>query len=175
MLKLLAIDPSLNRTGIAYADGKTETIEPPKSKQGLERLVWLRDRFWKLLDSYNPQAILLEDYSYGSKGSSIVQIAEWGGVLRMLLHGMVIPVTLVPPASLKLWATGKGNADKTAVLSELVHRAGRTWATTDEAEAWGLLSLGYGYLGTPLVAMPSDRKQAWDKIRWHPVMTEARK
>lgn len=168
-MRLLAIDPSLNQSGIAYGDGRTETVQPGKLT-GTPRLAWLQQQFLCKISNYNPDAVLVEDYSYGSKGSSIVQIAEWGGVLRLLLFGLQVPVTFIPPKCLKQWVTGKGNGDKMAVLSELTHRAGKVWRTTDEAEAWALLTMGYARIGQPILDMPADRNVALKKIAWHPVL-----
>ena len=46
-----------------------------------------------------------------------------------------------PPALLKKFATGKGNAPKPLVVSELTKRYGRVFRSDDEADAYGLLML----------------------------------
>lgn len=56
--------------------------------------------------------IALEGYSYGSKGK-VFHIAENTGVLKYKIHNTGIPLEVIPPTTVKKFATGKGNADKT--------------------------------------------------------------
>ena len=58
--------------------------------------------------------IALEGYSFGSKGK-VFHIAENTGVLKYKIHMTGVPVEVVPPTTVKKFATGKGNADKTAM------------------------------------------------------------
>lgn len=55
--------------------------------------------------------ILIEDYSYGSKGK-VFHIAENCGLLKYLLWKEGYKYTTVAPTVVKKYATGKGNADK---------------------------------------------------------------
>jgi len=55
--------------------------------------------------------IALEGYSFGSRGK-VFHIAENTGVLKYKIHITGIPLEVVPPSSVKKFATGKGNADK---------------------------------------------------------------
>lgn len=64
----------------------------------------------------NPKLIYLEGYSYSSVGNSF-DIAENTGLLKHKLHLMNIEVMLVPPTSLKKFATTKGNATKPAMAA----------------------------------------------------------
>ena len=56
----------------------------------------------------------------------------------------------VSPAQLKKWATGKGNADKTAMLLAAKRGGWRDpeGATDDQADAWWLWTIGHAVLGT---------------------------
>lgn len=47
--------------------------------------------------------------------------------------------TALPPATLKKWTTGKGNADKAAMLEAVERRFGRRCDTHDEADAVALV------------------------------------
>ena len=58
----------------------------------------------------NNSIIFIEGYSFGSKGRAIFQIAENGGILKYRLTGQEYHI--IPPANVKKFATGKGNADK---------------------------------------------------------------
>ena len=55
--------------------------------------------------------IMIEDYSFGSKGK-VFHIAENCGVMKYLLFKHGYTFFTVPPTVVKKFATGKGNADK---------------------------------------------------------------
>ena len=55
--------------------------------------------------------IALEGYSFGSKGK-VFHIAENTGVLKYKIHNTGVPLEVIPPTTIKKFATGKGNADK---------------------------------------------------------------
>lgn len=164
-MKILAIDPSLNGTAICAPNGITWNM-PKTDLNGPERLSALRQALRDTLEAQKPDLVVLEDYSYGSKGRSVINIAEWGGVLRLTLHETGLTVALVPPTSLKAWATGKGNAGKAAVVSEVTLRAGRTFATDDQADAWALWAMASQAYGQPVCKMPADREKALQKVEW---------
>lgn len=54
----------------------------------------------------------IEGYSFGSRGASLTQIAENGGILRYLLWKADIEFNEIAPSSIKKMATGRGNAKK---------------------------------------------------------------
>lgn len=55
--------------------------------------------------------ILIEDYSFGSKGR-VFNLAENCGLMKYLLYKNGYKFFTVPPTVVKKYATGKGNADK---------------------------------------------------------------
>ena len=55
--------------------------------------------------------VFLEGYSYGSTGR-VFHIAENTAILKYNLWDAKIPVEIVPPTTIKKFATGKGNANK---------------------------------------------------------------
>lgn len=55
--------------------------------------------------------IMIEDYSFGSKGK-VFHIAENCGILKYLLYKNNYQFLTAPPTVIKKFATGKGNADK---------------------------------------------------------------
>ena len=60
---------------------------------------------------YDCDQVALEGYSFGSKGK-VFHIAENTGVLKYKFFQKSIPVDIIPPTTIKKFATGKGNADK---------------------------------------------------------------
>lgn len=64
------------------------------------------------LEEYEVDHLVIEGYSYGSKGRSVVDMGENGGILRWKLWNNKISYSEVAPSELKKMATGKGNANK---------------------------------------------------------------
>lgn len=64
-----------------------------------------------LVLKYNCEQVALEGYSFGSKGK-VFHIAENTGVLKYKFFQNSIPVDIIPPTTIKKYATGKGNSDK---------------------------------------------------------------
>lgn len=67
--------------------------------------------------------ILIEDYSYGSKGK-VFHIAENCGILKYLLFKNGYRFFTVPPTVVKKYATGKGNATKEKMYEAFVAETG---------------------------------------------------
>jgi len=73
----------------------------------------------EILKKYKCDQVALEGYSFGSKGK-VFHIAENTGVLKYRLFQESIPVDIIAPTSIKKFATGKGNSDKTAMHESFV-------------------------------------------------------
>jgi len=63
-------------------------------------------------DNIDTLAIAIENYSYGSKGQALFQIAENCGILKYRLAEEKYKYSVIVPSVVKKLATGKGNADK---------------------------------------------------------------
>jgi hypothetical protein len=86
----------------------------------VRRLLWLRQ--WMVetctimrrntlgLDTY----VAVEDYGYNT-GHEAYGTGQVGGLLRTVIMDRGCPLRLHDPTSVKLWATGRGNADKVEV------------------------------------------------------------
>ena len=68
----------------------------------------------EIILKYDCEQVALEGYSFGSKGK-VFHIAENTGVLKYKFFQNSIPVDIIPPTTIKKYATGKGNSDKTAM------------------------------------------------------------
>ena len=132
MKRVLALDLSLTSTGVASDEG-TFTIKT--SETGAERLAYIRDEVRKAVFRYVPEVVAIEGYAY-ARANQAHQIGELGGVVRLLLHDMGIDTLIVPPASIKKWATGKGNADKDTMLEVAIREFAFEGHGNDEADAW---------------------------------------
>ena len=63
--------------------------------------------------------ILIEDYSFGSKGR-VFNLAENCGILKYMLYKQGYKFFTVPPTVVKKFATGKGNATKEKMYEAFV-------------------------------------------------------
>jgi crossover junction endodeoxyribonuclease RuvC len=151
----VGIDPSLTSTGIALIENgqmQTGLLSPPF--KGPERLSWFYDEFVTLIGRNGPTIVALEGYAFGAKAQHHA-LGELGGVLRLALHRTGQPFLVVPPTTLKKFATGKGNADKSAVSKELFKRFRVDLNRNDEVDAAGLAIVGLAChaTGTRLAAV----------------------
>lgn len=143
-MKVLCIDPSLTSLGYAEDDGTTGVVQP--KSRGVERLAELDE--WMIQKSAGVDVVYLEGYAY-ARANQAHQIGELGGVLRLVLHYAGVEVVVVPPASLKKFATGKGNATKELMVSVATKRSGRVFDGSDESDAWLLWAYAMHREGRP--------------------------
>lgn len=148
---VFGIDPSLSGTAVCvYRQDGTHAMHrfeaPP-----MGRTVWERQhRYNSLCDkvclviieetvkSEVPRGpVFIEGYSFASKGRAILTMVEFGWALRMRLLDIVVQQE-VPPATLKQFVTGKGNADKLAVCLAIQKRYGVDFKTNDEFDSYAL-------------------------------------
>jgi crossover junction endodeoxyribonuclease RuvC len=162
--RVVAFDLSLTSTGVADCDGTRRIC--PKST-GVERLAEVRDAVIRACYRHilAPDLVVIEGYSYGS-GNSAHQVGELGGVVRLALHEAGIRYEVVPPASLKLYACGVGNAGKDDVLLAAVRRLGYEGKSKDEADALWLYALAMHALGEPIVDVPKAHLRALKALPW---------
>lgn len=152
MRTVVGIDPSLTATAVCWlneGEKMTEvTIYSSKPAKGLyDRMERYRRLISSIVCSVDVESfIMLEGYSYGSRGRAILDMAEFGGLLREALMGFG-RVIEVPPTVLKKFVTGKGNASKTAMVAAITKRWGVQFDTDDEYDAFGLAKVGAAVLG----------------------------
>jgi hypothetical protein len=174
---VVALDLSLTSTGVADRNGTRRIC--PKST-GAARLAEVRDAVLSTchdgaarhlmrgcigICGNHPDLVVIEGYSYGS-GNSAHQVGELGGVVRLALHEAGIRYEVVPPASLKLYACGVGNAGKDDVLLAAVRRLGYEGKSKDEADAYWLYALAMHALGEPIVEVPKAHLRALKALPW---------
>ena len=152
---VLGFDASLVSSGFAYYDSSNElvtgTIKPPKLR-GTRRLAWIRYEVYELLHTALPNKFtelpalfVVEDYAMGAKGRTF-DIGELGGIVKLEAWTYKVNILRVPPSSLKMFATGKGNADKSQVMHAVKTTWGKDITQNDEADAFVLLQMGLAYL-----------------------------
>lgn len=167
-IRILAIDPSVTQTGLAFPDQSTMVVCPPGALRGAHRLVWLRDYVAEVLYDLKPDLVVVEDYALGKHGGAVIPTVEWGGVLRIMLHEWPdLPWVVCPPQVIKSYCTGKGNSAKSQVQSEISARTGVVFKNHDESDAWGLAAAANDHYGQPWLKVPAEwRKKALDQVEW---------
>jgi Holliday junction resolvasome RuvABC endonuclease subunit len=169
---VLGLDLSLARTGVAgnAGGGWTDTLRPPTKLAGHRRLAWIEDQ---ILDRFATAVdlVVVEGPSYGSQAGPVRQSGhhERAGLWWLVTHALwarETQVVVMPPASLKRYATGRGNAGKDDVLREVTKRF--AWFTGDnnEADALILAAAGGDWAGTPMVTMPAAHRAAIAALGW---------
>jgi Holliday junction resolvasome RuvABC endonuclease subunit len=80
---------------------------------------------WAMSKILPQSVILLEDYSYGSRGAGF-HIGENGGVLKHKFYKNHprIKYSAISPGTLKKFATGKGNAKKDQIYESFLEQTG---------------------------------------------------
>lgn len=171
MTTLAAFDLSLTATGWATAtdDGPVAfgVLSPPRQMGGVVRLAWLRDQILDRVGSppFDVDLVVLEGYAF-ARPNQAHQLGELGGVVRLALFEAGIRWLAVPPAVLKKFATGRGNAKKAEVLTEAVRRLHYGGSNDNEADALWLLHMARVYYGLVPPAVPKVQQEALVKIAW---------
>lgn len=137
---IAGVDYSLRAPGIYTEDGhayyvddrKTSNKNPtaflhafkyPEYTSTPERFYRLADTLTDILIVRGVLKVYLEGYSMGSKGK-VFEIAEGTGELKRQLWRWNIECHVVPPTTLKKFATGKGNAKKDAMVAQYIKDTG---------------------------------------------------
>lgn len=171
-LTIVGVDLALTKTGVAHPDGGLETIRPGGTGYGRHWTVASR----LLAIAEGVDLVVLEDYAPHGRGiDALIAVAEVGGVVRTMLHRRGVPTALVRPSSLKLYATGKGNATKAEVLAAARADVGvgrgdpfRFPDNDDEADAYWLrrMALDRYAGGRRLRELPPHRFKAVTAVQW---------
>lgn len=158
---VIGIDPSLTGTGITIGDTRL-TVHTDSSEPDGARLARIYGTVVASCDISTRLAII-EDLPTHGMGAGKTGMAQ--GVVRLALHAAHVPYVSVPPATLKKYATGSGNAGKADMRMALYQRAGLDLRDDNQADAYWLMALGYQLLDQPLIAVPAAQVKALAKLR----------
>lgn len=159
-LRVLGLDLSITATGYALPDGTTGTFKSPW--KGDQRLVAIRSA----LTNHLPVTDLavIEDLPTHAKSAGITGMVH--GAVRATLIEAGVPYVLITPATLKAYATGKGNADKTAMAIAALKRAGREFGDDNQCDAFWLRAAGLDWYGQPEFELPKAQRDRLAKVTW---------
>lgn len=154
---VLGVDPSLSGTGLAWGDDATSTC----GGTGDQRL-WVITHAIRELGRLD--LAVVEDLPTHGMGAGKTGMAQ--GAVRLALMSTLTPYVLVPPATLKTYATGRGNATKPDMRVSMLSRFGTDLRDENQVDAWWLRAMGMDYLGAPIVTLPQTHRRALDKVEW---------
>ena len=172
--RVIGLDLSLTATGVADFGPNTLDITTIRSKPATtitgtwQRLNYIIGEIIQAIgDGPRPTLITIEGPSFGSKGAGTWDRAGlWWRVASHLI-GDGHPIAVIPPATLKRYAAGRGNATKTDMAVALAKRAGGLELRDDnQVDAWWLAAAGRDHLGCPVVDMPQAHRAALGKADW---------
>lgn len=174
---IVGIDPSLTGTAVCVAGFDPVLFaSSPIGSDAANRIL----RYCGLVHAVIAKVpklstVFIEGYSFGSKGGQATDRAEYGGILRYHLCGVAMgcEVIEVPPTSLKKWATGKGNGDKTPMIAAITKRYGVEFRTNDEYDAYALARLGEQYSGL-VEPQNQAQREVIEKLKAGPVVKSKR-
>ncbi|MET8864641.1 hypothetical protein ABZW11_17025 [Nonomuraea sp. NPDC004580] len=175
--RVVGLDISLTGTGIACSAGWCDAIGLPgiTSLPLARRDAALDQLAYDITQHIGPTTglVVIEAPAYSrSGGGAHERSGLWWRVVHRLLR-WDIPVVEVNPGHRSTYATGKGNASKTAVVDAVARRwpAWQTHGDDNAADAVVLMAMGLDALGHPLVDLPKAQRDALTKITWPEVVT----
>lgn len=135
----LGIDPSLRSSGfgIVGTDYCEVHVSQPKKLVGGDRLKYHVDKLREILSHHDIIAAAIEGPALNAVNRAD-DLGQIRGTFLYVLAELGIPVTVLPPTSVKKFATGSGSAGK----EQMLHAAHHAWPTiqflTDDAAdaAW---------------------------------------
>ncbi|AEQ21075.1 RuvC-like resolvase superfamily protein [Rhodococcus phage E3] len=161
-MKVVGIDPSLTKTGIALLGGdhgkfmkvgSVGSVTTDSWDLRYRRLEGLADRVVQqaVYDHAWPHLVVMEGPAYDTKG---VGKFDSGG-LWWLIYGLLksngADILIVTPKQRAKYATGNGNSHKDIVVTDAVRRYPQyDFRGNDEADALILAAIGRRLLGDPV-------------------------
>lgn len=160
---VIGLDLSLRNTGIAHADGSTETFQPTAdgaTNYGMDRLCEIREHVGRVCNmTTHLELVIVEALAFDGHDTKREQ-AMLAGLVRHFLFTQHLPFLLVAPNTLKKYATGNGQAGKVEMYQAAQKRFGYDGTSFDEADALWLRAIGWDLLGQPIVELPQAQHKA---------------
>lgn len=164
---VVGLDLSLRATGIAYWDGTADTFEPTCDGDEMHGMVRMDEiaRFVSMATNVTDlELVVLEGLAFDAHDNKRLQ-AQLTGIVRHTLFRENKPFIVVPPATLKKYATGMGNAKKMTMFASATKRLGYDGESFDEADALWLRAIGWHLImGEPIVELPKAHTAAIDVL-----------
>jgi crossover junction endodeoxyribonuclease RuvC len=164
---VIGLDLSLTATGYAGPDGTALiTSTGHKGDTLAQRAKRLDNIVFRLcVHTSRADVVFVEAPSLGQQrqGGTHDRSGLWWLVVDALLQRGT-DVIEVPPATLKKYVTGKGNATKADMRVAVLKRFDVDLRDDNEIDAFALRALGLDLLGHPLAVMPAANRAALEKL-----------
>lgn len=163
-VKVTGLDLSMTATGLtASRDAGKPGVWTIKTRAaGDLRLSEIKTRVLEL--AAGSDLVLIEGYLNRSMSAGITGMVH--GAVRLALYEEGLRYATLPPASLKKFATGKGNASKTEMAVAAFRRGDGIEFTDDNAcDSWWLWVAANEFLEQPVVALPKAQREALEKVK----------
>lgn len=132
------------RSGEVYDSGVIKS----KTLKGFARSWAISESMVDVMETYDIVLAVVEGHAYNVKTRHVFKLlVEITTVIKCGLYEKGIPWVDIPPAVLKKYVTGKGNAGKDAMLRGVADNWGVITKFDDIADAVGLAYLGRCLLG----------------------------
>lgn len=160
--RVVGLDLSITATGIAWCDDTTYTVTSKAT--GDARLPAIVSEVARAVDGRNIDLVVIEDLPTHAKAAGITGMVH--GAVRTWLINHHVPYALITPASLKKYATGRGNAGKPDMAVAAYKRLGREPADDNQVDALWLRAAGLDHLAHPPAVMPAAQRAALAAVKW---------
>ncbi len=122
---ILGIDPGLAIVGwgvVDYSGSRFTTlgygsIETPAGMATEQRLSLIYDGIKKLIDTYRPEQMAIEELFFNTNQTTGIRVAEARGVIIMCAHRMGVKIFEYTPLQVKQAVVGYGRAEKKQVIA----------------------------------------------------------
>lgn len=165
---IVGLDLSLSAAGIAVGNGVFALDTPLKETATLDERVQRMRNVAAQVGTYCAGAdlVALEGPSFNSRYAGFHESAGlwWRVYNHLRVAGLTVVV--VPPANVKKFATGNGNAGKPAMVAAAIRRLGYERHDDNEADALWLRAAALDHYGFPLCPMPAVNRAALTKVAW---------
>lgn len=167
---IIGLDLSIAATGIATHHTTWTADTSPRDGDIVDRARLILSHIrYALAGTAQPKTVVAEDYVSGSRHTPS-ELLLLHGIVRWDLQTMRDAIVWVPPATLKKYATGKGNASKVDVIIAARERLGLDSTDDNQADALWLRAIGCELAGHPLAVMPKANRSALDKLEHHGIV-----
>lgn len=170
-MMVVGLDLALIRTGVAVVNiGQGPTtctcyFFEAKPEVGHERLAKIVASVEEV--TRDADLVVMEGLAYAAHDNRRALAGAWW-IVQHMLWGERRPTAVVPPATLKQYATGIGNAKKPLVTAAVNSDAFPYFRTRDDnaADAAVLASMGARAKGQPVDRVPIEQQAALLKCEW---------
>lgn len=169
--QVIGLDTSLTKTGVASSDmwcevrGYKDITTMPHARRIATMLRLVDD----VLDiTGKPDLVVIEAPAFSRTAGGAHERAFLFWRLYEALTGLDVPIAVMTTNQRMLYATGKGSANKGAIVDAVARRLPQfdTGGDDNKADAVILMAAGRDALGHPLVTMPAAHRRALEAVAW---------